>query len=62
MTVKTSVRISVYMVEEKGIKIENKNTKKYDDDYDCNGDEKRRARSVFAFSVCCWMWARRTEG
>lgn len=28
MTFKTSVRVSVYMVEEKGIKIENKNTKK----------------------------------
>lgn len=28
LTVKTSVQVSVYMVEEKGIEIENKNTKK----------------------------------
>lgn len=61
VTVKTSVRVSVYMVEEKGIKIENKNTKKISDwdDYDCNRDKQRKVRSVL--SSRCVVGCRRGE-
>lgn len=42
-TVKTSVRVSVYMVEEKGIKIENKNTKeKYQTEMIMTATEMKR--------------------
>lgn len=57
---KTVYRCLCAWIRKKALK-QNKNTKKSNwDDYDCNRGEQWKVRSVF--SVCHWMWVRRTEG